>query len=184
MDTPRIAGVELLVPPAELRLPAQGQRRDRFPLHERGGSVKGAVYVRFGKVETIHFADWCRGLAAGRSYVSDGYAHALEFTVGGKQAGDRLELAKPGPADVRAKVAFAARVPLAVAHWRHRSRGRSPAHWRYRQPARPKARGRVHRERRDAAQVELMVNGRVVAKSDVPADDQVHDLHFSVSMAE
>ena len=29
------AGVELLVSPHELRLPAQGQRRDRFPLHHR-----------------------------------------------------------------------------------------------------------------------------------------------------
>ena len=57
---------------------------------------QGRVYVRLGDVKAVDFDAWCAGLAAGRSYVSDGFAHALEFTVDGKRPGDRLELAKPG----------------------------------------------------------------------------------------
>ena len=48
---------------------------------------QGRVYVQLGKVD-VDFAAWCEGLAKGRSYVSDGYAHALEFTVDGKRPGD------------------------------------------------------------------------------------------------
>ena len=33
--------MELLVPPAELRVPAEGQRRDRLPLHERHAGRPG-----------------------------------------------------------------------------------------------------------------------------------------------
>ena len=51
---------------------------------------QGRVYVQLGKVDRVDFPAWCEGLAKGRSYVSDGYAHALEFTVNGKAAGDEL----------------------------------------------------------------------------------------------
>ena len=146
MDTPRIAEWNMLVPPAQLRVPAQGQRRDRLPLHERAcGSARGGVYVRLGDVKSLDFDAWCAGLAAGRSYVSDGFAHALEFTVGGKRPGDRLELEKPETVAVRAKVAFAARTPLAVAHGGIVPAGGRQARRRHRQPARTAARRRVHR---------------------------------------
>lgn len=37
--------------------------------------------MHLGDLDRLDFGDWCRGLAAGRSYVSDGYAHALQFSV-------------------------------------------------------------------------------------------------------
>src|SRR4029078_10963176 len=76
---------------------------------------QGRVYVRLGDVPAIDFGAWCEGLRLGRSYVSDGLAHAPEFTVAGKAAGERLELDPPAPVPVRAKVAFAARTPRSVA---------------------------------------------------------------------
>ena len=42
------------------------------------------VYVQLGAQKKLNFAEWCRGLGAGQSYVSDGYAHALEFNVNGQ----------------------------------------------------------------------------------------------------
>ena len=140
---------------------------------------QGRVYVRLGEVQAVDFDAWCAGLAGGRSYVSDGFAHALEFTVGGKRPGDRLELEKPGTVAVRAKVAFAARTPLAVAHG-----GVVPAGGR-------KLVGdtvNLHGPRREgeftaegeSRRVELVVNGRAVASREVPADDQVHELEFRV----
>jgi hypothetical protein len=118
---------------------------------------EGRVYVQLGKIEAIHFPDWCKGLAEGRSYISDGYAHALTFTVGGKEPGHELALAKPGTVTVKARVAFAKATPLGTA------KGGSV----------PKG---------DSRLVELVVNGQVVASKQVPADDQEHDLAFQVKI--
>jgi len=85
-------GINLL----KLRLSVEGERRDRLPLHERLEGRPGRVYVRLGDVKTVNFDAWCAGLAAGRSYVSDGFAHPLEFTVGGKRPSEQLGLEKPG----------------------------------------------------------------------------------------
>ena len=60
----------------------------------------------------MDYPRWCEGLARGRSYVSDGYAHALEFHVNGKTSGDAVELPAPGRVTVRAKVAFSPETPL------------------------------------------------------------------------
>ena len=46
------------------------------------------------------------GLGAGRSYVSDGYAHALKFEVAGMKPGTGdVALAQPAKVAARAKVA-------------------------------------------------------------------------------
>lgn len=58
---------------------------------------------------------WRRGLAAGKSYVSDGYAHALEFSVGGVAPGfGDVRLAAPGTIEVKARVSFAPETPFGV----------------------------------------------------------------------
>jgi hypothetical protein len=135
--------------------------------------------VRLGAADRVDFDAWCAGLAAGRSYVSDGFAHAPEFTVDGKSSGDRLELKSAATVTVRAKVAFATRTPLAVAHG-----GVVPAVGR-------KLVGdtvNLHGPRREGELsdeggprlLELIVNGRVAATRQVPADDSVHDLEFTV----
>jgi hypothetical protein len=88
-------------------------------------------------------------------------------------------MATPGTIPIRAKVAFAARTPLAVAHGSVVLAG-----------------GRrligdtvdLHGPRRDDAftasgetrVVELVVNSRAVASREIPADDGVHDLEFEV----
>ncbi|MFN9972841.1 MAG: hypothetical protein ACK58T_23425, partial [Phycisphaerae bacterium] len=45
-----------------------------FPCMSSRRVGQGRVYVQVGDVSQIDFTDWCRGLAAGRSDVSDGYA--------------------------------------------------------------------------------------------------------------
>jgi hypothetical protein len=127
-------------------------------------------------VQRLDFAAWCAALAKGHSYVSDGYAHALEFAVDGKTPGETLALARPGEVTVRAKVAFAAEIPLGVAY------GEGP---------RPRWNGdtvNLHgpRPEDDARQaggkrrVELIVNGAVAAQREVPADGAVHELSFTL----
>src|SRR3712207_7182133 len=53
------------------------------------------------KAERVDFTAWCEGLAKGRSYVSDGYAHALDFRVQGKTPGHTARLDGPGKVTVK-----------------------------------------------------------------------------------
>jgi Ca2+-binding EF-hand superfamily protein len=126
-----------------------------FPCISGSRVGEGRVYVQLGKVDRIDFAAWSEGLAKGRSYVSDGYAHALEFSVDGKKPGEALKMDNPGRVTVKAKVAFARQTPLGTAVG-----GKVPAG--------------------DKRLVEVVVNGKVVASKEVPADDREHELSFDV----
>lgn len=141
---------------------------------------QGRVYVQLGELERLDFSEWCDALVQGRSYVSDGYAHALQFTVNGQAPGfEDIALAEPATVEVRAKVAFGAETPLAVAH------GTS-------QP--PEGRREVgdtrilHGKRGSSTAqggerlIELVCNGQVIARKPVPADGQEHDVSFQVQV--
>ncbi|HBJ85779.1 MAG TPA: hypothetical protein DDZ88_18280 [Verrucomicrobiales bacterium] len=140
---------------------------------------QGRTYVQLGRVEKLDFAQWCEGLARGRSYVSDGYAHAPGFTVEGKVAGDEVRLAQPGRVKVSAKVAFSSETPLEIAYG-----GAVPVggqrlvgdtvHYHDTTGANPFASGK--------RKVELVVNGIVAATREVPADDQLHEVTFAVEI--
>jgi hypothetical protein len=129
-----------------------------FPCISGSRVGQGRVYVHLGKVDHVDFTKWCDGLAKGRSYISDGYAHALEFTVDGKPLGETVNIDRPGDVTVKAKLAFASQQPLGT------SVGGLP-------PMGP------------TRKVEVVVNGEAVASKEVPADDQVHDLEFTVPIA-
>jgi hypothetical protein len=128
-----------------------------FPCISGGRVGQGRVYVQLGKVDHIDFPTWCRGIAKGQSYVSDGYAHALEFTVGDKTPGtEPVKLPAPGKVRVHAKVAFASTTPLGTAV------------------------GAGRGSLTDKRKVSIIQNGIEVAQQEVPADDQPHDLTFDV----
>ncbi len=129
-----------------------------FPCISGGRVGQGRVYVQLGNVKAIDFAAWCKGLAQGRSYVSDGYAHALKFTVGDKSPGtEDVKMDAPGPVLVTGKVAFARHLVLDTA-----------------------VGGRVRDS--DTRTVEVVMNGQVVAKQIVPADDKPHDITLTVDV--
>ena len=140
---------------------------------------QGRTYVQLGRVEQLDFAKWCEGLARGRSYVSDGYAHAPGFAVEGRPSGAEVRIAQPGRVTMHAKVAFSSETPLEIAYG-----GAVPVggqrlvgdtvHYHDTTGANPFASGR--------RKVELIVNGMVAATREVPADDQLHDVAFSVEI--
>jgi hypothetical protein len=152
-----------------------------FPCMSSRNVGQGRVYVRLGPVEQLDYAAWCEGLRTGKSYVSDGYAHALEFQVSGAQPGENdVKMAAPGRVQVKARVAFAEETPLAVAHG-----GITP-------PAGRRMVGDtvdLHGSRREAMLrggkrlIEIVVNGHVAAKREVEADGKVHDLAFDVPVS-
>src|SRR4029450_2316982 len=83
-----------------------------FPCMSGTRVGQGRSYVHLGKQTRIDYAQYVGGIARGRSYVSDGYAHAFDFTVNGKSSGDDLALAAPGKVTVKGIVAFSPETPL------------------------------------------------------------------------
>ncbi len=129
-----------------------------FPCITGSRVGQGRVYVQLGtKIKKIEFKDWAEGLAKGRSYISDGYAHALHFSVDDKLPGEKLKLREPGKVTVKAKVAFASNVALGTAVG-----GKTPEG--------------------NTRLVELIVNGRPVATQEVAANDKEHDLTFTLDI--
>jgi hypothetical protein len=127
-----------------------------FPCVSGSRVGQGRVYVQLGKTELVDYAAWCKGIALGRSYVSDGYAHALDFQVNGVAPGfGDVKLDKPGPVKVSAMVAFARDLPLGTAVGAQKPTGATRT-------------------------VELIVNGKPAARQEVPADDRVHEIAFDV----
>jgi hypothetical protein len=72
----------------------------------------GRVYVK--TVGQLNYEDWCEGIQQGRSYVSDGTSHLMEFVASTADArhsvavgtgGSELQLAGPGTVRLTAKVA-------------------------------------------------------------------------------
>ncbi|HEV3386902.1 MAG TPA: CehA/McbA family metallohydrolase [Gemmata sp.] len=129
-----------------------------FPCISGSRVGQGRVYVQLGKTDKVDYSAWCKGIALGQSYVSDGYAHALEFKVNDVSPGfGDVKLDKGGPVKVAAKVAFARNVVLGTA---------------------PGAQAPTS----DTRKLELIVNGKVAATKEIPADDKVHEVMFDVTV--
>ena len=74
-----------------------------FPCISGDRVGKGRVYVR--QSGRLDFDDWCEGIREGRSYVSDGRWHLMDFRVDDCPVGERgSQVALPGPGKVRVRV--------------------------------------------------------------------------------
>jgi len=179
MDTARIQEWNMWYHLLNCGFPVKTSGETDFPCMSSTRVGQGRVYVRLGRIERLDFAAWCEALRAGRSYVSDGYAHALDFKVGGKEAGSTVEMSGPGEVDVTATVAFAAKTPLDVAYgtvtpWRGlRVAGDTVD----KQEPLPDGRLTPEGEKR---RVELIVNGEVAAAQEVAADGLSRELRFRI----
>jgi len=180
MDTPRIAEWNMWYHLLNCGFPLKVSGETDFPCMSGERVGQGRVYVHLGPVEQIDFGSWCNGLAKGRSYVSDGFAHALAFRVNDTPPGfDDLHLAAPGKVRIRAKIAFAAELPRAVAHGMivppdgKRFVGDTVT---------------LHGPRTDEVigggprLVEIVVNGKAVATKEVLADGQAHDWDLEIEI--
>ncbi len=180
MDTARIQEWTIWYHLLNCGLPIAVSGETDFPCMSGTRVGQGRVYVQLGKdLKQLKYADWCRGLAEGRSYVSDGYAHAFDFTVDGKGYGETVELKAPGKVKVRFEVAFGSQTPPGVKH------GIVPVAGR----GRVGAPGVLDPDTEQKPQlperyVEVIVNGRSVAVSLVQANNRPHPLVFDVPIEE
>jgi len=180
MDTARIQEWNMWYHILNCGYPLKVSGETDFPCMSSRQVGTGRVYVRLGQVDQLDFEAWCRGLAEGRSYISDGYAHPMEFRVNGVAPGpDTVELEKAGSVMVNAEVAFSPETPLAVAQGLV-----IPAAGR-------RAVGdtvELHGDRRHEfvtggeRLVELIVNGEVVARQTVLADGKQHRLNWTITL--
>jgi hypothetical protein len=147
-----------------------------FPCMSGTRVGQGRVYVRLGPVDRIDYAAWCEGVARGRSYVSDGYAHALEFAVEGRRPGEEVALKEPGLVRVVASVGFSAETPLEVPYG-----GVMPAGGLRLVGDTVDLHAGEARSSKSRL-VELVVNGVPVASREVPADGAVHPIEFTAKI--
>lgn len=149
-----------------------------FPCMSSRRVGQGRVYVQLGHVQDLAFSAWCDGIAAGRSYVSDGYAHAISFTVNGIAPGtEDVALAAPAVVVVETTVAFAPEQPRAVANGTLLPPSGNRMVGDTVNLHAPRDTGFVEGGER---LVEIVVNGQGEASQKVPADGKPHPLRFEV----
>jgi hypothetical protein len=129
----------------------------------------GRSYVHLP--QTLTYDAWCEGVRVGRSYVSDGFSHLMNFTANGVEAGTsggELRLERPGT--VKATVRAASLIPETASGPPAPSRQQSQWSPEY-------ARVAGTRE----VTVEAIVNGHPVASQRLTADGgTLRDLAFDI----
>ncbi len=178
MDTERLAEWNAWYHLMNCGLPLKVSGETDFPCMSSTRVGQGRTYVQLGAVRRVDYAAWCEGLARGRSYVSDGYAHALHFSVEGRAPGDEVVLATPGQVAVKATVAFSPETPLEPPYGGAIPTGGRSAMGDTRILHETASLDPLYQRQR--RMVELVVNGRVVASREVPADGREHAVEFSV----
>src|SRR5437867_10455318 len=132
----------------------------------------GRVYVKLD--DQLDYEAWVNGVRDGRSYVSDGKSHLMDFNVNGVMVGTQgseIKLGQPGNIRVNAKVA--ARLDEQP---NEALRGR---------PYEQKPYWDIERARLGNSRevpVEVVVNGKAVAKKNVVADGSARELTFDVPL--
>ncbi len=143
---------------------------------ERVGLGRSYVKSPDGPVD---YANWAEGIRVGRSYVSDGMTHLMDFTVGEVGAGEpgsngvnsQLNLSDAGPVTVTARVAsrLEDEPNTAIAE-------RPLSH----QPYWHAERARIGDSNR--VPVELIVNGQSVETQEIEADGSIQELTFTADL--
>ena len=134
----------------------------------------GRSYVR-RSAAALKFDDWVEGLRDGRSYVSDGKSHLLDFRLDGVRVGEGASertLDAPGVVTITARVA-------ALLEPAGSPRGASIRS----SPLDAKPYWDVERARvgeSSKVPVEVVVNGRPAARSEVEADGALREVRFEV----
>ena len=143
---------------------------------ERLGIGRSYVHVP-GKLD---FDSWAEGIKQGRSYVSDGKSHLMDFAVNGTEAGvdgSEVRLGRSGES-VKVTATVAARLepkPTAETEAIRRKALNDKPYWDI-------ERARIGDTRK--VPVEVVVNGKAVGKKEIVADGKERKLTFEVPIKE
>jgi hypothetical protein len=131
----------------------------------------GRVYVKL--TDGLDFDLWCEGIKQGRSYVSDGRSHLIDFQVNDQAVGESGgELKLKAPATVKVTAQVAAYLDPIVSPKARAIHDRPLAE----QPYWDVERARIGETRK--VPVELIINGEPVARTEVSADGSMQGVSF------
>jgi hypothetical protein len=144
-----------------------------FPCIYDGRVGQGRGYAKIDGALT--YAKWLDAIRNGRTYVSDGRSHLMDFSVNGTQVGTQnSEVRLDASGRVTANVRVAALLDqFPDEALRHLGYDQKP-YWSL-------ERARIGNTKR--VPVELVVNGKAVAKQEVPADGAVHNIAFQTTIS-
>jgi hypothetical protein len=145
-----------------------------FPCIYDGRVGMGRTYAKVNG--PLSYAAWLDALQAGRSYVSDGKSHLMDFSVNGTEVGTKnseLNLAAPGT--VKVSVNAAAYLPEQPNDAIRKLPYDEKPYWDI-------ERARIGDTRE--VPVEIVVNGKAVARKNLVADGKVRRLDFDVRVGE
>lgn len=174
MDTARIQEWNTWYHVMNCGFPLKVSGETDFPCMSSQRVGQGRVYVQ---VEgPLHFDAWCKGLAEGKSYVSDGYAHAAEFAINEQPIGGTVELAEAGDVRLSVDVGFAKQLP------------RDSIYGTQQLASSVKVGDTVDRHvprelpvvENAKRLIEIVVNGQVAASREIVADGNLHHLSFTI----
>jgi hypothetical protein len=146
----------------------------------------GRSYVKVDGA--LAYDAWCEGISQGRAYVSDGNSHLIDFAANGLAVGENgseVRLAAAGSVKLTAKVA--ARLTEGSAPEATAERQGAPGRDRrnaaqfgsgQRRPVWHVERARIKNSNK--VPVEVIVNGRAVARKEIEADGTLSDVSFDV----
>ena len=144
-----------------------------FPCIYDGKVGLGRTYA---KLDALSYTGWLQGLQSGRSYVSDGKTHLMDFRVNGTGAG-------AGSGEVRLNGAQNVTVTLTAAAYLPEKPNEAVRGLALDQkPYWDAERARIADTRE--VPVEIVVNGKAMARQTIVADGKLHELKFEVAVKE
>jgi len=172
IDTPSVAELSIWYHTLNVGFRTRVAGETDFPCIYDGRVGIGRTYARIDG--TLTYPAWLAGLRTGRSYVSDGRSHLVDFKVDGVDVGHggseiKLSAARTVAVQVRAAAYLD---PLPNESMRNRPLD-LPPYWDV-------ERARIGTGR--DVPVQLVVNGKVAATRNVPADGQLRDVAFEVAI--
>jgi hypothetical protein len=145
-----------------------------FPCIYDGRVGIGRTYAKIDGPLT--YRSWLEALKAGRSYVSDGKTHLMDFRVNQNEAGvNASEVKLLGPATVKVALNAAAYLPEIPNEAIRKLPFDEKPYWDI-------ERARIGDTRE--VPVEIVVNGKTVARQNILADGKIHPLAFEVPVTE
>ena len=142
-----------------------------FPCIYDGKVGMGRTYSKIDG--PMSYAAWLKGLQSGYSYVSDGKTHLMNFRVDNQPAG--AELRTPGATEVTVTVNAAAYLPETPNDAIRKLPYDQKPYWDV-------ERARIGDSRE--VSVEIVVNGKAVARQNLLADGKIRELKFELTVKE
>jgi len=151
MDTDRVAEWNIWYHTLNCGFRVRASGETDFPCVSGERVGMGRVYVKLNG--RLNYDAWCEAIRLGRSYVSDGSGHLIDFAA--QIAGDTQRATELGVNDSELDVTAGETVRFTV-------------------------KAAVRRDAPKELPIELVVNGYPVSEKWIPSDGSLHDLEFEV----